>query len=345
VTRGVALRELERRLKRTLVEIPMRSSRFASLAVALVLAGAVFSALAQEFPAKPVRWIVPYSPGGSSDILARLIGQKLAEAWGRTIIVDNRPGAAGNIGTEAAARSAADGYTLLLVASTFAMNPSVYPKLAFDAVNDFAPVTMIMWQPFILSVHPSLPVKNVKELIALARQRPGELNFSSGGSGTSGHVAAALFAMMSNVRLTHVPYRSMGPAITALLTGEVQLSFNTSIAVLPHAKEGRLRPLGVTGSKRMAALPGVPTITEAGVPGYEEGAWQGVLVPAATPRALVTRLNQDLVRTIKSRETSERIVESGAYVVADTPEEFAAAIKADIQKYAKLVKAAGIRAD
>ena len=315
------------------------------MVAALMLAGSAFSALAEDFPTKPVRWIVPYAPGGSSDILARLIGQKLSETWGRTVIVDNRPGAAGNIGTEAAARSAADGYTLLLVASTFAMNPSVYPKLAYDTVNDFAPVTMIMWQPFILSVHPSLPVKSVKELIALAKARPGQLNFSSGGSGTSGHVAAALFAMMSDVKLTHVPYRSMGPAITALLTGEVQLSFNTSIAVLPYAKEGRLRPLGITGNKRMAALPDVPTIAEAGVPGYEEGAWQGVLVPAATPRAMVMRLNQDLVRTIKAHDISERIVDSGAYVVANTPEEFSAAIKADIQKYAKLVKAAGIRAD
>jgi tripartite-type tricarboxylate transporter receptor subunit TctC len=311
----------------------------------LLLTGSALPVFAQEFPAKPVRWIVPYAPGGSSDILARLIGQKLAETWGRTVIVDNRPGAAGNIGTEAAARSAADGYTLLLVASTFAMNPSVYPKLAYDAVNDFAPVTMIMWQPFILSVHPSLPVASVRQLIALARKHPGQLNFSSGGSGTSGHVAAALFAMMSDVKFTHVPYRSMGPAITALLTGEVQLSFNTSIAALAYAKEGRLRPLGITGMKRMAALPDVPTIAEAGVPGYEEGAWQGVLVPAATPRAMVARLNQDLVRTIKAHEISERIVDSGAYVVASTPEEFSAAIKADIEKYAKLVKAAGIRAD
>jgi tripartite-type tricarboxylate transporter receptor subunit TctC len=292
-----------------------------------------------------VRWIVPYAPGGSSDILARLIGQKLAESWGRTVIVDNRPGAAGNIGTEAAARAAPDGYTMLLVASTFAMNPSVYPKLAFDTVNDFAPVTLIMWQPFILSVHPSLPVASVRQLIALARQRPGELNFSSGGSGTSGHIAAALFALMGNVKLTHVPYRSMGPAITALLTGEVQLSFNTSIAVMPYATMGKLRPLGVTGATRISALPAVPTIAEAGVPGYEEGAWQGVLVPAATPRALVARLNQDLVRTIKARETSDRIADVGAYVVANTPEEFAAAIKADIRKYAKLVAAAGIRAD
>lgn len=321
------------------------SNRCLSIVTLLMLVLSAFPAFSQDFPTKPVRWIVPYAPGGSSDILARLIGQKLAETWGRPIIVDNRPGAAGNIGTEAAARSAADGYTMLLVASTFTMNPSVYGKLAFDTINDFAPVTMIMWQPFILSVHPSLPVTSVKQLIALARQHPGQLNFSSGGSGTSGHIAAALFEMMSNVKLTHVPYRSMGPAITALLTGEVQLSFNTSIAAMGYAKAGKLRPIGVTGLKRLAALPDVPTIAEAGVPGYEEGAWQGVLVPAGTPRTMITRLNQDFVRILKGRDTSERIADVGAYVIANTPEEFAAAIKADIQKYAKLVKAAGIRAD
>ena len=311
----------------------------------LVPAMSAFPAFSQEFPTKPVRWIVPYAPGGSSDILARLIGQKLAETWGRPVIVDNRPGAAGNIGTEAAARSPADGYTMLLVASTFTMNPSVYAKLAFDTVNDFAPITMIMWQPFILSAHPSLPVTSVKQLIALARQRPGQLNYGSGGSGTSGHIAAALFEMMSNVKLTHVPYRSMGPAITALLTGEVQLSFNTSIAALPFARTGKLRPLGVTGLTRIAALPDVPTIAQAGVPGYEEGAWQGVLVPAGTPRATIARLNQDLVRITKGRDTSERIAEVGAYVIANAPQEFATVIKADIQKYAKLVRAAGIRAN
>lgn len=314
-----------------------------SMIALLLLALSAYDAFPQEFPAKSVRWIVPYAPGGSSDILARLIGQKLAETWGHPVIIDNRPGAAGNIGTEAVARSPADGYTMLLVASTFAINPSVYSKLAFDAVNDFAPVTIIMWQPFILSVHPSLPVTSVKQLIALARQHPSQLNFSSGGSGTSGHIAAALFEMMGNVKLTHVPYRSMAPAITALLTGEVQLSFNTSIAVLPYAKGGKLRPIGVTGGKRIAVLPGVPTIMEAGLPDYQEGAWQGVLVPAGTPRTIVNRLNQDLVRITRGRDVSERITEVGAYVVGNSPDESAAAIKSDIQKYAKVVKAAGIR--
>ena len=323
----------------------LASDRSASAAVLLALACAAFPASSQDFPVKPVRWIVPYAPGGSSDILARLIGQRLTENWKQAFVVDNRPGAAGNIGTEAVARAPADGYTMLLVASTFAMNPSVYAKLPFDTIRDFAPVTMVMRQPFILSVHPSLPVTSIRQLIALARLRPGELNFASGGSGTSGHIAAALFEMMGNVKFTHVPYRSMGPAITALLTGEVQLSFNTSIAALPYAKAGRLRPLGTTGLKRIAALPGVPTIAEAGVPGYQEEAWQGVLVPAGTPRTIVSRLNQDIVRVTQARDVSDRIAEVGGYVIANTPEEFAAALKADIQKYAKLVKVAGIRVE
>ena len=324
------------------LSVPNRRARAIAALVPALFAS---SAHAQEFPTKPVRWIVPYAPGGSSDILARLIGQKLGERWGHNVIVDNRPGAAGNIGTEAAARSAADGYTMLLVASTFTMNPSVYRKLPFDTVNDLAPVTMIMWQPFMLTVHPSLPVTSIRQLIALAKKRPGELNYSSGGSGTSGHIAAKLFEMMADVKWTHVPYRSMGPAITALLTGEVQLSFNSPIAALGYAKDGRLRALGITGLKRLTALPDVPTIAEAGVPGYEEGNWQGVLVPSGTPRAIVTKLNQDLVRTLKTRETSERIVEAGAFVIANTPEEFSAVIRNDLQKYAKLVEAAGIRAE
>src|SRR5688572_32866205 len=308
------------------------TNRRPGVAALLLLALSASPAYAQEFPTKPVRWIVPYAPGGSSDILARLIGQKLAETWGHTVIVDNRPGAAGNIGTEVAARSPADGYTMLLVASTFTMNPSVYPKLAFDTVNDFAPVTMIMWQPFILSVHPSLPVDSVKQLIALARQKPGQLNYASGGSGTSGHIAAALFEMMGGVKLTHVPYRSMAPAITALLTGEVQLSFNTSIVALPHAKTGKLRAIGVTGAKRIEALRDVPTISESAIPGYQEEPWQGVLVAAGTPRAIVGRLNQDIVRVTRGRDVSERIADVGGYVIANTPEEFAAILKADIQK-------------
>jgi tripartite-type tricarboxylate transporter receptor subunit TctC len=321
------------------------SARFTwSLLIAYVLV-ANGQALAQDYPNKPVRCIVPYSAGGSSDFVARLLAQKLTEAWGQQVIVENRPGAAGNIGAETVVKAAPDGYTMLLVASTFATNPSLYPKLAFDSVRDFAPVTMILWQPFSLSVHPSLPVTSVKQLIALAKARPGELNFSTGGNGTSGHIAAELFMTMAGIRMTHVPYRSMAPAITALLTGEVQVNFNSPLSALEHMKAAKIRALALTGRKRLAAMPGIPTVSESGVPGFEEGNWQGVLLPAATSRSVVAKLNQDIVRIVRSSEVSRRVTAVGADIIANTPEEFASAIRSDIAKYAQLVKSAQIRAE
>lgn len=318
--------------------------RFGSGAFCLAaLAGAC--AHAQDFPAKPVRWIVPYAAGGTSDFLARFIGQKLTESWGQIVTVDNRAGAAGNIGTELAAKSASDGYTLLLVASTFTMNPSVYGKLAFDVEKDFAPITMLMWQPFILSVHPSLPVANVKQLIALAKARPGELNFGTGGSGTSGHIAAELFRTMAGVTLTHVPYRSMAPAVTALLAGEIHMMFNSPLPDITHVKSGKLKALGVSARKRLPALPDVPTVDEAGVPGYVEGNWQGVLAPAGTPRPIVAKLHQDIVRVLRLPELGGRFQKDGVDVIGNTPEEFAANIRSDVRKYAELVRRAGIRAE
>jgi len=316
--------------------------------VAIALSIAAFAcpwAQAQEFPTKPVRWIVPYAAGGTSDFLARFIGQKLTEGWGQNVNVDNRAGAAGNIGTELAAKSPPDGYTILLVASTFTMNPSVYGKLPFDVEKDFAPITMLLWQPFILAVHPSLPVSNVRQLVALAKARPGELNFSSGGSGTSGHIAAELFKSMAGVSLTHVPYRSMAPAVTALLAGEVHMMFNSPLPDITHVKSGKLKALGVTGRKRLAALPDVPTVDEAGVPGYVEGNWQGVLAPGATPRPIVSRLHQDIVRVLRLPELGGRFLKDGVEVIGNTPEEFAAIIRSDVRKYAELVRRAGIRAE
>ena len=320
----------------------MRRSFAAALSIASI---AGTWAQAQEFPSKPVRWIVPYAAGGTSDFLARFIGQKLTEGWGQNVNVDNRAGAAGNIGTELAAKSPPDGYTILLVASTFTMNPSVYGKLPFDVEKDFAPITMLLWQPFILAVHPSLPVSNVKQLVALAKARPGELNFSSGGSGTSGHIAAELFKSMAGVSLTHVPYRSMAPAVTALLAGEVHMMFNSPLPDITHVKSGKLKALGVTGRKRLAALPDVPTVDEAGVPGYVEGNWQGVLAPGATPRPIVARLHQDIARVLRLPELGGRFLKDGVEVIGNTPEEFAAIIRSDFRKYAELVRRAGIRAD
>jgi tripartite-type tricarboxylate transporter receptor subunit TctC len=301
---------------------------------------------AQEYPAKSIRWIVPYSPGGTSDFIARLLGQKLTEAWKQTVVIENRPGANGNIGTEVVAKAAPDGYTLLLVADALTVNQTLYPNLPFDAEKDFATVTTVLRQSLVLTVHPSLPVKSVKQFIALARARPAELNYSSGGSGNLNHIAAELFQSMAGVKLTHVPYKSMAPAISALLQGEVQLTFTTLVSVAPHLKSGRVRALGVSSRERNAALPDLPTISEAGVPSYEAGSWVGVLVPAQTPRPIVARLNQEIVRILRIPDVHEQISRSGAEVVANTPDEFAALIRTNVKKYAELIKRVGtIRLD
>ena len=307
----------------------------------LVLLGC--PAQAQDYPARPIRWIIPYPTGGTSDFLARLIGQKLTEAWKHPVLVDNRSGANGNIGTEAAARAPADGYTLLLVASTFTMNPAVYPNLPFDSEKDFAGVTTILWQPYLLSVHPSLPVKTVKELVALAKARPGAIDYGSGGVGNATHIAGERFAAMAGVKLNHVPYRGVGPSITALLAGEVQVLYASSVAVQPYVGSGRMRVLAATGDKRIAQMPDVPTVREAGVPGYVEGNWQAVLVPAKTPRPLVNRLNQELVRIVKSADVSAQIVKVGADVIASSPDETNALIQADLKKYAEVIRRLNIK--
>ena len=308
-----------------------------------LLAGAAPFAAAQEYPVKPIRWIIPYPTGGTSDFLARIIGQKLTDAWKQPVLVDNRSGANGNIGTEAAAKSPPDGYTMLLVASTFTMNPAVYPNLTFDTEKDFAPVTTILWQPYLLSVHPSLPVTSVKQLIALARARPGAIDYGSGGVGNATHIAGERFASMAGVKLNHVPYRGVGPSITALLAGEVQVLYASSVAVQPYIKSGRMRVLAATGSKRIAQMPDVPTVSEAGVPGYIEGNWQAVLVPAKTPRPIIAKLNQELVRIVKTPEISAQIVQVGADVIANTPEETGALIQTDLKKYSEVIKRLNIK--
>lgn len=317
--------------------------RFGLATLALAALAAPMTLCAQEYPAKPVRWIIPYPAGGTSDFLARIIGQKLSDAWKQPVLVDNRSGANGNIGTAAAAKSPGDGYTMLLVASTFTMNPAVYPNLPFDTENDFAPVTTILWQPYLLSVHPSLPVKSVKELISLARGRPGAIDYGSGGVGNATHIAGERFATMAKVKLNHVPYRGVGPSITALLAGEVQVLYASSVAVQPYIKSGRMRVLAVTGERRIAQMPEVPTVSEAGVPGYVEGNWQAVLVPAKTPRAIINRLNQDLVRVIKTPEITAQIRQVGADVIASSSEDTAALIRTDLKKYAEVIRKLDIK--
>jgi tripartite-type tricarboxylate transporter receptor subunit TctC len=313
------------------------------LMLALAGASTPVSLPAQEYPAKPIRWIIPYPPGGTSDFLARLIGQRITDSWKQIVIIDNRSGANGNIGTEAAARAPADGYTMLLVASTFAMNPAVYPNLAFDSEKDFATVTMILWQPYLLSVHPSLPVTSVKQLIALAKAKPGAIDYSSGGVGNATHIAAERFAAAAGIKLNHVPYRGVGLSIPALVSGEVQLTMASSVVVQPYVKSGRIRVLAATGRKRVPALPEVPTVDETGLRGFEEGNWQAVLVPSRTPRPIVNRLNQELVRILRMPDVTEQIVRVGADVIANTPEEAAATVREDLKKYAQVIKALNIR--
>ncbi len=313
----------------------------------LVVAGAAapLPALAQEYPVKPIRWIIPYPPGGTSDFLARLIGQKMTESWKQIVLIDNRSGANGNIGTEAAARSPADGYTMLLVATTFSMNPSVYPNLPFDSEKDFVAVTLLLWQPYLLSVHPTLPVTTVKQLIALAKSRPGAIDYSSGGVGNATHIAAERFARMAGIKMNHVPYRGVGVSIPALLAGEVQLTMASSVVVQPYLKSGKIRVLAATGTKRVPALPDVPTVAEAGVPGFEEGNWQAVLVPSKTPRPIVSKLNQELVRIVKLPDITEQILRVGAEVIANSPDESTAIVRNDIKKYADVIKALNIRVE
>ena len=312
----------------------------------LAMAGGCAGALAQDWPAKPIRFIAPNLPGGPTDILARLVGQKLAESLGQPVVIDNRAGAAGNIGTEAAAKSPPDGYTLVTGNNaTFGANVSLYKRLGFDPVRDFTPVVLVATQPNILVVHPSLPVASVKELVALAKARPGQLNYSGSGMGAAAHLAAELFKSMTATSIVHIPYKSAAPALTDLIAGETQLMFATSLSVMPHIKANRVRALGVTTARRSRFLPDLPTIAEAGVPGFEASTWHGVLVPAGTPGAIVDRLSTEINRALQLADVRERLAAMGAEVAGGTPKEFADHIQREIPKWAKLIKSIGVQLD
>ena len=299
---------------------------------------------AQPYPTKPIRVIVPFGAGGPSDYLVRAVGVRLAESWGQQLIVDNRTGANGIVGSELAARAAPDGYTLVMATNgTHGINASLFPRLPYDTVKDFAPVTRFGLAPYLLIAHPSLPVRGVKELIALARQRPGELSWSVGGSPSQ--LAVELFKKSAGINLIVVPYKGNAPAITAAISGEVPLSFGNVAASVPHVKGGRLRALGVGSLQRSAVMPGIPTVAEAGLPGYVAGAWYGLLAPAATPRAIVDRLSSELVRILKMPDVQQRLRNEAYDIIADTPDQFAAAIIAEIAKWAPIVKQAGLRGE
>ena len=307
---------------------------------------ASLAAHAQDYPAKPVRWVVPFPAGGPLDIVARVIGVRLSETWGQPVIVDNRPGAGGNIGAEVVAKSAPDGYTIVMGAlSTHAVNVSLFRKLPYDPVRDFAPVTLISEVPNVLVVNPAVPAKTVAEFIAYARANPGKLNFASGSTGSAGHLAGELFKTMARVDMTHVPYKGAAPAVTDLLAGQVQLMFDNLASALPNIRAGRLRALAVTTKKRSAFVPELPTIAESGLPGFDVSTWFGVMAPAATPRPIVNRLHDGIVRALAQPDVEERLAAMGAEPVGDTPEQFGAFVKSEIAKYAKVVKDSGARVD
>ena len=298
---------------------------------------------AQSYPAKPIRFIVPFPPGGGNDTLARLIGQKLTAATGQQVIIDNRPGAGGAIGAEVAAKSAPDGYTIFLAGvATHGINPNLRKKLPYDPIKDFDAVSLIASAPLLVVVHPSLPVTSVKQLIALAKKEPGKINYASNGAGGSSHMAVELFKMMTGTNLVHIPYKGLSPALTELLSGEVQLMFSSAVAMLPQVKAGKLRAIAMTGAKRSPAIPDIPTVAEAGVPGYETGSWYGIVAPAGTPKLAIDRLSKEVIAIVHSPDISKRLNDEAVIPVGSTPAEFTAHIKKELARWAKVIKQSGI---
>ncbi len=311
----------------------------------LMFAFSANAAFAQNYPSRPIRLVIPFSPGGATDVPGRLITQKLAETFGQQIIVDNRPGAGSAIGSEIVARAQPDGYTLLLTGTPFAVIPALYPKLSFDPAQDFAPVMQVALAPNVLVVHPSLPVRSVKELIALAQAQPGKINYASGGTGGAQHLFASLFMTMAKINLTHIPYKGSGPATADLLGGHVKVGLPGISIAIPHARAGRMMPLAVTSARRAPQMPDVPTIDEAGVPGYDAAVWFGIFAPKGTPPALIARLHDEIVRVIRLPEVENGYLLSGSLAVTSRPEEFAAFIRNEIVKWGRVVREAKIQGE
>jgi tripartite-type tricarboxylate transporter receptor subunit TctC len=309
-------------------------------AVALALAS---SALAQSFPSKPIRVIVPFPPGGGTDIVARTVTPKMAEILGQPIIIENRAGAGGNIGTEAVAKSPADGYTLLVASASTAINTTLIPNLPWDLSRDFAPVVLMVVNNHLLAAHPSLPANNVQELLALAKAKPGSITYASYGPGSSAHLTAELFKLMAHVDLLHVPYKGAAPAVNDLLGGQVNIMFADVAALLPHIKSGKLKALGIASAKRFEGLPDVPTIAESGVPGFEAGGFLGLVAPAGTPPAVISALNVAAQKSLAMSDVRERLMALASPPVGGTPEQFARHIKGEIDKWARVIRAANIK--
>jgi len=314
--------------------------------IVLCLSFCVSAAHAQNYPTKPVRILVGFPPGGPTDIVARTIAPKLTEALGQTVVVDNRAGAGGVLATEQAAKAPPDGYTLLMgTIGGIAVAMSLIPNRGYDTLRDLAPITQAVTVTNLLVVHPSVPAKNVKELLAIARARPGKLNYASSGNGTVTHLAGELFKLMGKVDIVHVPFKGGAPALTALLSGEVDMSYENSLVVLPHVKAGKIRALAVTGRKRSQLMPELPTISESGLPGYEASGWYGLFAPAATPKAIIARVNAEAVKALHMPDVVRTLSSQGAEPIGNTPEEFTAFVKSEIEKWARLVKVAHMKAD
>jgi tripartite-type tricarboxylate transporter receptor subunit TctC len=317
--------------------------RSVSLPAVLVLACLATPAIAQSWPTKPVRLIVPYPAGGSTDIIARTVAARLSEQWGQSVVVDNRAGGGTVIGTDLVAKSPPDGYTLLVVPAPFTINPSLLPKLPYDTLADFTPITLINTTPLVVVVNPSVPARTVKELLALARANPGKLNFGSSGTGGSNHLAGELFGAMGNVKMVHIPYKGNAPALTDLVGGHVDVLFNGLTSAIALIKAAKIRAIAITSTRRSDALPDLPTVDEAGLKGYEAGAWNGLAGPARTPREVVQRVQADVGRTLGAPELRERLRAEGSDPVGSSPEDFAKFIRTETEKWGKVVKFAKVK--
>jgi tripartite-type tricarboxylate transporter receptor subunit TctC len=326
--------------------VSLHQPRFISLVLAtLLLALAAPVALAQSYPARPIRFIVPFPPGGGNDIVGRIVAQRLNEALGVPVVVDNRGGAGGTIGTDILSKAPPDGHTLLVNNISLAVNATLYEKLPYDTLKDLAPVTLLGRQPNVLVVHPSVPAATMKELIALARAKSGQTVYGSGGVGTAGHLATELLMLMTKTQMVHVPYKGLGPALTDLMGGRLQLIISTLASALPQVKSGKLRPLAVTTAQRSTFFPELPTMSEAGVPGYEFSTWYGLLVPGRTPASIVGQLNGVSVKVLQSPALKEQFAVQGLEAASSSPAEFGAYLKSEVGKWGKVIKAAGVKPD
>jgi tripartite-type tricarboxylate transporter receptor subunit TctC len=325
----------------------MNSKPVSTLALAIGVLGLwPAAALTQAWPSKPIRIIVPFPAGGGVDYIARIVGKSLSERLGQQVVIDNRPGASAIIGVEAVKTSAPDGYTIAAAsAGPLAINPHIFAKLPYDTLRDLTPISNMSAFPYLLVTHPSLPVKNVKELIALARARPGEITYSSPGTGNGQHLATALFASMTKVKILHIPYKGTAPSVVAVVSGEAQLTHSSIPTILPHVRSGRVRALGLATSRRIPSLQEFPTIAEAGLPGFEASGWAGMVGPANLPRDIVQRLNAAIVDTLKQKDVIERMLKDGAVPAPSSPEEFAAYLRSELRKWGEVVKIANVKAE